>query len=227
MLVGPYQSAYCCKVKYLKKMEGRETAIMPVSRKESSVDTKDLVLDIAKGRFARFGYKKTSMDEICKDAQISKKTLYEVFKTKEDLFVALFIKEALTARKFVMDRLRKVQDPREKIGRFMQVSREYFEKHPFMVQVLRDQDGLYAPYLKQEYMVFVEDGIRKIFSDIVKAGIEKGEFKEVDTDIAAYIIFKLFQAFTYAKTMNYKSNREKEKREMAELVEFISKGLSH
>ena len=200
---------------------------MPKSRKDPSVDTKDLLLNVAKGRFARFGYKKTSMDEICKDAQISKKTLYEVFKTKEDLFVALFIKEALTARKFVMDRLRKVEDPLEKIGRFMQVSREYYEKHPFMVDVLRDQDGLYAPYLKKKYKLFVEDGILRIFSDIVKAGIEKGEFKKVDTDIAAYIIFKLFQAFTYAKTMNYKSGREKEKREVIELVEFISKGLSH
>jgi AcrR family transcriptional regulator len=208
-------------------MGGRETAIMPASRKDSSVDTKDLVLDVAKGRFARFGYKKTSMDEICKDAQISKKTLYEVFKTKEDLFVALFIKEALTARKFVMDRVRKVEDPLEKIGRFMQVSREYFDKHPFMVDVLRDQDGLYAPYLKEKYKVFVEDGILKIFADIVKAGIEKGEFKDFDTNTAAYIIFKLFQAFTYAKTMNHKSNRESEKRELTELVEFISKGLSH
>jgi AcrR family transcriptional regulator len=182
---------------------------------------------MAKRRFARFGYKKTSTGEICKDAQISKKTLYEAFKTKEDLFVALFNREALIARKFVMDRVREIDDPLEKISRFMQLSREYFEKHPFMVEVLRDEDGLYAPYLKQEYRMFVEEGILQIFSNIVKAGIEKGEFKEVDTDIAAYIIFKLFQAFTYAKTLNYKSRRGSEKRELTELVGFISKGLSH
>jgi AcrR family transcriptional regulator len=200
---------------------------MPVSQKGSTADTKGLILEVAKARFARFGYKKTSMDEICKDAQISKKTLYEVFKTKEDLFVTLFIQEALTARKYVIDRLKKIDDPLEKIRRFMEVSKKYFEKQPFMVEVLRDQDGLYAPYLKDKYKVFVEEGILQIFSDIIKAGIEKGEFKEVDTDIAAYIIFKLFQAFTYAKTMNYKSGLESEKRELTELVEFISKGLSH
>jgi AcrR family transcriptional regulator len=198
---------------------------MPKSRKNSTNATKDLILDIAKGRFARFGYKKTSIGEVCKDAQISKKTLYEVFKTKEDLFVALFNREALIARKFIIDRITKIDDPMEKIGRFMQVSREYFEKHPFMVEALKDEDGLYAPYLKQEYRVFVEEGILQIFSDIVKAGIEKGEFKELDTDIAAYIIFKLFQAFTYAKTLNYRSGRENEKRELTELVSFIRTGL--
>ena len=102
----------------------------------------------------------------------------------------------------------------------------YFEKHPFMVEVLRDQEGLYAPFLKEKYRVFVEEGIVGIFSDIVKEGIEKGEFKEIDTDIAAYIIFKLFQAFTYAKTMKIKSGKQGEKGELMELVEFISKGLS-
>jgi AcrR family transcriptional regulator len=191
-----------------------------------SVEAKDLILDFAKGRFARFGYKKTSMDEICKDAQISKKTLYQIFKTKEDLFVALFIREALTARKFVMKHLRGIEDPFEKISKFMAVSKMYFEKHHFMVEVLRDQEGLYAPFLKEKYRVFVEEGIVGIFSGIVKEGIEKGEFKEVDTDIAAYIIFKLFQAFTYAKTMKIKSGKQGEKGELMELVEFISKGLS-
>jgi AcrR family transcriptional regulator len=196
------------------------------TKNNESVEAKDLILDFAKGRFARFGYKKTSMDEICKDAQISKKTLYQIFKTKEDLFVALFIREALTARKFVMEHLRGIEDPLEKISKFMAVSKTYFEKHPFMVEVLRDQEGLYAPFLKEKYRVFVEEGMLRIFSDIVKEGIEKGEFKEVDTDIAAYIIFKLFQAFTYAKTIKIRSGKQGEKGELMELVEFISKGLS-
>lgn len=200
---------------------------MPISRKDSSVDTKDLILNVAKRRFARFGYKKTSTSDICKDAQISKKTLYEVFETKEDLFVALFNREALIARKVIMDRVRKSDDPLEQISRFMQASREYFEKHPFMVEVLRDDDGLYAPYLKKEYRVFVEEGILQIFSNIIKAGIARREFRQVDTDIAAYIIFKLFQAFTYAKTLNHKSRGGTETRDFAELIGFISEGLSH
>lgn len=190
-------------------------------------EPKEQILDIAKRRFARFGYKKTSTDEICKDARISKKTLYRLFETKEDLFVALFIREALTSRKVVMGRLKKINDPLEKIERFMQLTREYFKKEPFMVDVLRDKDDLYAPFLKEKYRVFVEGGILKIFSDIVKAGIERGEFREVDTDIAAYIIFKIFQAFTYARTMNYKASRDNDKRELRGVVEFISKALTH
>ncbi len=51
------------------------------------MEYKDYILDISKQRFARFGFKKTTVDEISRDAGISKKTLYENFKNKEDLFV--------------------------------------------------------------------------------------------------------------------------------------------
>jgi len=62
-------------------------------------EMKHRLFEIAKERFDRFGFKKTTMDEIAMDARVSKKTIYENFKSKEDLFAALFMKEALAARK--------------------------------------------------------------------------------------------------------------------------------
>jgi len=70
-----------------------------------------------------------------------------------------------------------------------------------MVKVLEDGDGLYAPFLKKKYRILVEEGILNVFADILQEGIEKGKFRRLDTKITSYIIFKLFQAFTYAKTM--------------------------
>jgi AcrR family transcriptional regulator len=186
---------------------------------------KDHILDIAKQRFDRFGFKKTTVDEISKDAGISKKTLYENFKSKEDIFVSLFIKEALTARKVILDKLGNIEDSLEKIGQFMLVSRDYFREEPFMVKVLQDENGLYAPFLKNKYRIFVEEGILNIFSNILRQGIEKGEFRHLNTHTVSYIIFKLFQAFTYAKTMPPQDGLTNDQSDLDEMVSFISEAI--
>lgn len=46
------------------------------------------LLDAALGVFLRFGYRKTSMDEVAQAAQISRQGLYLHFATKEELFRA-------------------------------------------------------------------------------------------------------------------------------------------
>jgi len=198
-----------------------------VKRKEERrvENKKNDILASAKKSFDKFGFKKTTVDEISRDAGISKKTLYEHFINKEDIFVSLFIREALTAREVVLEGLKSTENPLEKIRKFMTLSRDYFKEHPFMIKVLEDEDGLYAPFLNKKYRVFVEEGILNIFADILREGNEKRELHCLDTRITSYIIFKLFQAFTYAKTMPWQNDETDEEAELGAMVNFISEAI--
>ncbi|WP_306320270.1 MULTISPECIES: TetR/AcrR family transcriptional regulator [unclassified Streptomyces] len=51
-------------------------------------DRRTLVLDSAMTTFARFGYRKTSMEEVAQAARISRPGLYFLFSSKETLFRA-------------------------------------------------------------------------------------------------------------------------------------------
>ncbi|MFJ9174528.1 TetR/AcrR family transcriptional regulator [Streptomyces sp. NPDC102360] len=51
-------------------------------------DRRTLVLDSAMATFARFGYRKTSMEEVARAAHISRPGLYFLFSSKETLFRA-------------------------------------------------------------------------------------------------------------------------------------------
>lgn len=55
----------------------------------------DAVLDAALRTFARYGYRKTSMDEVARAARISRPGLYFLFASKQDLFRAA-VTRALT-----------------------------------------------------------------------------------------------------------------------------------
>ena len=51
----------------------------------------DRILDAAANLILRWGYKKTTIDDIAKQAGVAKGTIYLHWKTREDLFVALLI----------------------------------------------------------------------------------------------------------------------------------------
>ena len=184
-------------------------------------EKKQRVLDIAKARFERFGLKKTTMDEICSDAGISKRTLYELFKNKEDLFAFLFVREALETRKAILSRISGINEPLEKIENLFTVSVNYFKKDNFLVNVLNNTDGIYSPYLKEEYRLQVEEGIIELLMDILRDGMKKGSTKEVDPYVTAYCLFRLFQAFTYARSASIKGS----KKELQALKRFIMDGI--
>ncbi|MFH2133132.1 MAG: helix-turn-helix domain-containing protein [bacterium] len=50
-------------------------------------DKKKHILESARKFFFRYGFKKTSLDEVAEDAGIAKGTIYNYFRNKEDLFI--------------------------------------------------------------------------------------------------------------------------------------------
>lgn len=56
-------------------------------------DTRDTILSVANRLFSRFGFHKTSMDEIAKVARKAKGSLYYHFASKEELFKEVISKE--------------------------------------------------------------------------------------------------------------------------------------
>lgn len=58
-----------------------------------SPKTKEVIINVASKLFGRYGFYKTSMDEIAKIARKAKGSLYYHFENKEDLFKAVVSKE--------------------------------------------------------------------------------------------------------------------------------------
>ena len=61
-------------------------------------DTRDKILSVANRLFSRFGFHKTSMDEIAKIARKAKGSLYYHFSSKEELFKEVVSKELVSLK---------------------------------------------------------------------------------------------------------------------------------
>ncbi|MCX8116616.1 MAG: TetR/AcrR family transcriptional regulator [Desulfobacterota bacterium] len=156
------------------------------------------ILNLAKKRFERFGFNKTTVDEIAKDAGISKRTLYQEFENKAKILEELLMFEALSVRKAILNQIGKISSPAEKLQTYIRLSNKYLEQNPFIVNVLNDASGFYAPFLKDKPHI-IEKGIEEIFTSILKEGIEKGAFRRMDARVVGHFLFLLFKGFTYGR----------------------------
>ena len=67
------------------------------------MSTKEIIIEKARVLFNNYGYTKVSRDEIAKDANVTKKTVYSYFKDKESLF-EYFVEEQLNKLKKSIER---------------------------------------------------------------------------------------------------------------------------
>lgn len=158
------------------------------------------ILKIAKDNFEQFGYKKTTVDEIATNAGISKRTLYEMFSSKENILSELVMNEAFLYRSIMDNKLKNIEDPLEKLKIFTKSSVVYFRGNPFLEKILNDESGLYAPFLKDE-ISYIEKSIEGFFANILCEGTQRGIFREMDEKATANCIFILYRSFTYAKAL--------------------------
>jgi AcrR family transcriptional regulator len=188
-------------------------------------DVETHILDLAKRRFERFGFPKVTMDEIAKDGRITKKTIYRHFRSKEELFTRVVIREALAARAEILQRLGEVQDPLARLEKLIVTALDYFREERFILKLLEDKDGIFLPFLRPEFVVMVEKETVNLVADILREGIKKGRIRELDEQIAGYVMFKIFQVFTYARTAALPQTDEDNQHEMAELLDFLMRAI--
>ncbi|MBI5749910.1 MAG: TetR/AcrR family transcriptional regulator [Nitrospinae bacterium] len=143
---------------------------------------KNRIIDTAEKRFSQYGFRRVTMDDIASDLGISKKTLYQNFKSKDD--IAWAVKERMHKD---IDRLLKKakKEIPEPIERFKRVIAEVTERvavigSAFMTDIKKD-----IPDLWRECEEFREREIYKYIGGILEEGIKKGKIrKDIDTKIA-------------------------------------------
>ena len=73
----------------------QDTTIATEKERTWRQERADRILDAAAELILRWGYKKTTIDDIAKQARVAKGTIYLHWKTREDLFMSLIMREDL------------------------------------------------------------------------------------------------------------------------------------
>jgi AcrR family transcriptional regulator len=152
-------------------------------------DKRDRILDAATELFAKFGFKKTSIDEIAAAANVGKGTIYLMAKNKEDLFYQVVHREI---RQWCADIAEHI-DPRLPADQLLVtcnlVSMQYLEKRPLVRDLLLGNHEEVLP-MWVDQLEDLRGVARQRHVEILQIGIKQGLFRE-DLDLPT--IGKLLQ----------------------------------
>jgi AcrR family transcriptional regulator len=78
--------------------------------------------------FSRYGFRKTTMDEIARELKMGKSSIYYYFTSKEEIFEAVVLYEANILRNELTAAIKSVDSPVEKVRNYVFVRMKTFEK---------------------------------------------------------------------------------------------------
>ncbi len=142
------------------------------------------IVSIAAGVFAKFGFKKTTVDDIAHALRKGKSSIYYYFSSKEDIFKAVVDREAEALREKIEVILSSSQSTVDKI-------RAYVKTRMLAVRVMANYYTLIknndisnldlVEKLRSKYDTEEHGIIKKLLAD----GVASGEFKEMDIELSS------------------------------------------
>ena len=196
------------------------------------VDRKQKIKDIAQTAlclFSQRGYAATSVEQIAEAATIGKGTVYEYFKTKEDLLVAA-VQEWVDQGEIQISAIMEgIDDPVVRLHSFVRRNMKLFNPgnsnnlhaNRFYIELLQQtfmEGGAF--YNKHDLLKEFRSKIRIILVDILLDGISKGIFKpEIARDAEKHAI----NLMAYLNGIGQYALTTKESLEYKTLVEFHMK----
>ena len=90
--------------------------------------------------FSRFGFKKTTMDEIARALNMGKSSIYYYFESKEEIFEAVVLHEANILRNELTTAIKSVESPIDKMKNYVYVRMKAFEKLANYYNAIFDKD---------------------------------------------------------------------------------------
>src|SRR5437667_8713296 len=147
---------------------------MQEAAEASDSPTRTRILAAAEERFAAFGYRRTGIGEIARDAGVAPGTLYRYFENKEEIFRAV-MREGLT--RWLETARRVLAEPGtalERLARLGEASVDHNRENALLNSVYRrDGEIIFAP-LRDELDEELVHANGAVSADLLRDGIREG-----------------------------------------------------
>lgn len=150
-------------------------------------EVKDTIVGVARNIFSRFGFKKTTMDEIAIAARKGKSSIYYYFTSKEEIYQAVVEKEASLLTQELTEAISKVDDPMEKLKVYVMVRMRTISKLANFYNAIKNEYLSHLDFINQIRVKYDQDEIHMV-ENILNEGVQNSEFQIENPALAAIAI---------------------------------------
>jgi len=155
---------------------------------------RERVLEAAWRLLAEKHPEELSMEEVAREADVGKGTLYRHYPTRETLFGALVEEGAARLTAGMRDRIPPEADAPTKLRALVTLLYDSYENHHINMELL-----LAGPGCADQPGHALGELPRRIH-DILAQGVREGSFRSLDLDYTTVAVLSMINPFTFAKT---------------------------
>ncbi len=185
--------------------------------------TKTEILRSANSLFQKWGFLKTTMEDIAREAGKSKCTLYHYYKNKEEVLEAVSRDYILRSIAKAKEKIAKVKGYQNKIKMYFYLSLSHMRQMSILNDVLR-REIMSEKGLLRKLAKFHDEQEAEIIGSILREGREQGEFPGLD-DEEVPVAVRAIMLVKRSLAMNiFIDNKDKESIDM--IMKFLLGGFN-
>ena len=144
---------------------------------------REQILKIAQEVFSKYGYKKTTLDDIANAVRKGKSSLYYYFSSKEDIFQAVIMKEVDILKRELEKVVLRNTDPVEKLRDYILTKLMTFRSLANLYHAIESEITV-VEFIEQVKQKHDQDEMRMIKRILIE-GVRKSIFEVYDFNLAA------------------------------------------
>lgn len=176
------------------------------------------IVQTAARLFEQFGIRSVSIDDVCTEIRISKKTFYTCFPQKEDLVDAVLTYQ----QKIRIEKMQKLFKNKNAIESLREIIKEIRRSLQDESQTMCYDLEKYYPRVFEKHKLMQHDEMRQGFEANLRQGIEEGFYRE-DLDVELISLFHSVQVKGAFEMMQQSAKKYTRKR----LAEFFIDLMIH
>jgi AcrR family transcriptional regulator len=169
------------------------------------------ILEAALKLFARYGYKKTTVEDIGDELDMTKGNLYLYAKNKKDLYqktIAYALKKWQTTS---LQAAAKKVDILDRIYTYAIEGYAYLSKEPNLLSIILNDPNVFPLSPKEDLYFDINLESKTLLANMLKVGVEEGRFRSIDIEHIAefyYSVYVMLIIKTYVKKDTRMSKKE-------------------
>lgn len=157
-------------------------------RKSVKDEKRKKILELSKKVFAKYGFFKTTMEDIADEIGFTAAAIYYYFDSKDNLFKECIVSELTKVAEKIEEEVKNVSNPIDKLKKYIDVkvsmTRDAVRNLNMTRDVLEEMKGEVAKLGLKE----LANREYKVIEEIIKQGIDSNIFRQVEIRKVAFVI---------------------------------------
>jgi len=145
------------------------------------------IVQVSSEIFSRYGFRKTTMEEIARALRKGKSSIYYYYKSKEEIFEAVIDHEAQVLKNELSKAIKSTTDPELRFRRYVLVRMKSFEKLSNYYNAIFNMDLDHFHFIEKQREKYDRMEIA-LLRYVLWHGVRTGHFNLKDTGLAALAV---------------------------------------